>query len=141
MPEAVLPPPAHPTMRHVFVYGTLRRGGDNDITRLMPVPRFVGPAMVSGHMYDLGTYPGVILAEEGAATDVVGEVYAIEPELERVLDEIEELYPQQRDEYFKRHISVQAGGLGLTCIVYEINPTYVTGKPLIASGDWLLGRC
>jgi gamma-glutamylcyclotransferase (GGCT)/AIG2-like uncharacterized protein YtfP len=38
---------------------------------------------------------------------VQGEVYEISPQLERVLDEIEELYPQQTNEYAKRDISVQ----------------------------------
>ncbi len=33
---------------HVFVYGTLRRGEVNDITRLRPAPRFVGDAHVAG---------------------------------------------------------------------------------------------
>ena len=63
-------PPA--ATRHVFVYGTLRRGGSNDITRLAPAPRFVGSAQLAGQMYDLGAYPGLILGkgdgqpEEGA---------------------------------------------------------------------------
>ena len=34
--------------RHVFVYGTLRRGQANDITRLRPVPRWVGEGRVRG---------------------------------------------------------------------------------------------
>ena len=153
MPEAVLPRSANAdandndntevpdaSVRHVFVYGTLRRGGDNDITRLLPAPRFVGQAKVCGVMHDLGAYPGVILGGGKAATDIVGEVFAIEPTLERILDEIEELYPQQRDEYFKRHIRVHTSGVGLTCIVYEINPAYAFGKPVIASGDWLANR-
>ena len=49
--------------RHVFVYGTLRRGGDNDITRLHPVPVWVGAATIKGVLYDLGRYPGVVLGE------------------------------------------------------------------------------
>jgi len=28
--------------RHVFVYGSLRRGGRNDIKRLSPTPRYAG---------------------------------------------------------------------------------------------------
>jgi len=153
MPEPALPRESTTMVRHVFVYGTLRRGDDNDITRLLPTPQWVGTATIVGVMYHLGAYPGVVLGlGEGLAHNttcsVVGEVYAIEPALERVLDEIEELYPQQRDEYFKRHIPVQVhgrddvhgGGQSLLCIVYEINPVYVTGKPVIAGGDWVTGR-
>ena len=123
--------------RHVFVYGTLRRGEANDINRLLPAPRFVGLAQISGAMYHLGAYPGVVLGPLGA---VVGEVYAIKHALERVLDEIEELYPQNKDEYFKRALPVTVGKRQIDCLVYEINPAYVEGRPVIASGDWVQER-
>ena len=40
--------------RHVFVYGTLRRGQANDINRLLPAPRYVGQGVITGVMYHLG---------------------------------------------------------------------------------------
>mgnify|MGYP003605953359 CR=1 FL=1 len=125
--------------RYVFVYGTLRKGGDNDITRLSPPPRYVGNSEISGLMYHLGAYPGVVLTDD-ASQPIIGEVYAIEPALEQVLDEIEMIYPQQRDEYFKRHVVVRVGLQQLSCLVYEINPAYIQGKPQIASGDWVNDR-
>jgi gamma-glutamylcyclotransferase (GGCT)/AIG2-like uncharacterized protein YtfP len=127
------PTPAPTHSRHVFVYGTLRRGDANDINALQPAPQFLGAARIAGQMFHLGRYPGVVL---GGSAVVVGEVYAISAELERLLDEIEELYPQQKDEYFKRHIPVVVGERRVDCIVYEINPRYTLGKPVIASGDW-----
>jgi gamma-glutamylcyclotransferase (GGCT)/AIG2-like uncharacterized protein YtfP len=123
--------------RHVFVYGTLRRGEANDINRLLPPPRFVGQGVIAGVMYHLGAYPGVLLGRGGTVT---GEVYAIEPPLERKLDEIEEIYPQQRDEYFKREVQVTVDAWPLDCLVYEINASYLGGKPVIASGDWVQAR-
>lgn len=143
MPESQTSmPPTRPATsdtseRHVFVYGTLRRGDDNDITRLHPAPRWIGAASIQGRMYHLGRYPGVILGSGGV---VAGEVYAISAELEARLDEIEEIYPQQHDEYFKRHIPVHVNGALLTCIVYEINARYVQGRTIIASGDWVRDR-
>ncbi len=130
-------PQALDTSRHVFVYGTLRRGDDNDITRLSPAPHWVGDARIAGTMYHFGRYPGVVLGGNG---QVAGEVYEISPELERVLDEIEELYPQQTNEYFKRCIAVQTAGRTVDCIVYEINAALVADKPVIDSGDWVRGR-
>ena len=50
--------------RCVFVYGTLRRGGSNDITRLKPSPRYAGPSQVAGVLYHLGAYPGMLLGGE-----------------------------------------------------------------------------
>jgi gamma-glutamylcyclotransferase (GGCT)/AIG2-like uncharacterized protein YtfP len=89
---------------HVFVYGTLRRGGDNDITRLGPTPHFMGPAVVQGTLYHLGNYPGMVL---GGVNQVVGEVYAITPALERQLDAIEGICPRPTGEYFKREVLVE----------------------------------
>lgn len=126
--------PSGEAVRHVFVYGTLRQGGANDITRLRPAPQYIGEARIVGQMYHLGGYPGVVLDAPGW---VVGEVYAITPELELRLDEIEELYPQEKDEYFKRHRAIDVRGQSLMCIVYEINLRYVQGKPRVGSGDWL----
>lgn len=139
MPEAVPFDVMDASARHVFVYGTLRRGDDNDINRLSPAPRFVGAGAVAGVMYHLGAYPGVVLRGEGEA-NVTGEVYTMEPALERLLDEIEELYPQQTDEYFKRNVIVKVGARQLSCIFYEINPAYIVGKSVIASGDWVKER-
>ena len=132
--------------RCVFVYGTLRRGGSNDITKLHPAPRWVGPAQVAGVLYHLGTYPGMAL---GGAQWVKGEVYAITPELEEVLDEIEGLGGDcPSDEYTKREVTVHLrapiegdGDRGpralLSCLAYEINPRCLGSARLIAHGDWM----
>jgi len=121
--------------RHVFVYGTLRQGEANDITRLTPAPRYVGTGATPGTLYQMGWYPGLVL---GGARLVVGEVYEISPELERRLDEIEEVYPEPTNEYFKREITVSLDTRRIECLVYEINPQRIQGKVVIGSGDWLL---
>ena len=131
--------------RHVFVYGTLRKGEQRDINRLQPAPRWVGRAQVAGLMHHLGSYPGLVLGGTGV---VHGEVYAVSPELERVLDEIEEVWPQQTGEYAKREVVVQlepgeaasASAPQLLCVLYEIAPERTEGKPVITGGDWVLHR-
>ncbi|APW37226.1 gamma-glutamylcyclotransferase [Rhodoferax koreense] len=123
--------------RHVFVYGTLRRGGANDINRLAPAPAFVGTAQIEGVMHHLGAYPGVRLQAGGT---VQGEVYAIAPEVERLLDEIEMILPEPTGEYLKRELAVQVGPRQLACLVYEISPAHADGKPVIASGDWIANK-
>ena len=129
-----------PATRHVFVYGTLRKGEERDINRLRPAPQWVGRAQVAGVMHHLGSYPGLVLGGTGV---VRGEVYAVSPELERVLDEIEEVWPQQTGEYTKREVMVQLDttpARELLCVLYEISPERTRGKPVIASGDWVLHR-
>ena len=130
-------PNPYPKNRHVFVYGTLRRGDANDITQLTPAPVYIGDSQISGNMYHLGTYPGVTL---GGQNHILGEVYAITEPLERLLDGIESEYPAQADEYAKRDIEVSVNGQMLDCIVYEINATYIQGKPQILGGDWIKSR-
>lgn len=123
----------------VFVYGTLRKGGSNDINRLVPPPAFCGCSMVPGRLFDLGAYPGLLLAngpDEGGSA-VSGEVYAIEPALERQLDLIEGIQGRPDDEYFRRQVSVNVEGQSCVCLVYEINPERVNGHPLIDHGDWI----
>jgi gamma-glutamylcyclotransferase (GGCT)/AIG2-like uncharacterized protein YtfP len=130
MPEAT---------RHVFVYGTLRRGGRNDINRLLPTPRYVGMGEVKGHLYHFDWYPGLALGGDEAVT-VVGEVYEVAPALEAVLDAIEGLEAGAQSEYFKRELDIEVEGRPLPCFLYEINPVRVQGRERIGHGDWILFR-
>jgi gamma-glutamylcyclotransferase (GGCT)/AIG2-like uncharacterized protein YtfP len=140
--SAVSRPEAKVAEHYVFVYGTLRRGGSNDINLRKPAPRYVGSASLQGSLYDLGPYPGLVLAPAGSrASEVIGELYAISLALEENLDELEGLLPVPTGEYFKRwmRIEVASGDLNhrLDCIVYEINPERTHASALISSGDWM----
>lgn len=126
--------PSPSPVRCVFVYGTLRKGGSNDITRLLPAPRFVGPAQIQGTLYHLGGYPGLTLGGGGL---VVGEVYVIEPALEQCLDGIEEIHGRPDDEYVKREVRLLVAGASVDCLVYEINPDWLRAALRIDSGDWM----
>jgi gamma-glutamylcyclotransferase (GGCT)/AIG2-like uncharacterized protein YtfP len=136
MPEASLPAggTAAPA-RHVFVYGTLRAGERNDIARFGLGAEFVGRGEIAGILYDLGTYPGATLGGSGR---VQGEVYRIGPALEAALDRLEAVQPDDEGLYRKRELTVQVGAGGLSCLVYEIHPRQIVGRPVIASGDWLV---
>ena len=120
--------------RYVFVYGTLRKGQERDIHRLQPAPVFIGNCQIYGTLYDLGSYPGVRL---GGLEWVQGEVYQITPELERQLDEIEEVWPQQTGEYARREVLVLCAGVALHCLVYEAALLRTLGLRVIESGDWV----
>lgn len=121
-------------MPHVFVYGTLRTGGRNDIARYRPLPVRVGEASIDGTLYDLGAYPGVVL--DGAGR-VKGEVYAVEPGVEAALDVLEEVADDDSGEYIKRRVRVDVKGHWVDCLVYEIHPSRIVGRHVIESGDWI----
>jgi gamma-glutamylcyclotransferase (GGCT)/AIG2-like uncharacterized protein YtfP len=134
MASTITDTPSAPIHRYVFVYGTLRRGELRDINHMQPAPIFVGAGQINGVLFDLGDYPGVQL---GGAQWVQGEVYQISPELERQLDEIEEVWPQQTGEYERREVMMQCAGTKLTCLIYEVAKRRVLGRRVIASGDWV----
>lgn len=140
--ESLSTPLSAPPVRHVFVYGTLRRGGSNDITRLSPAPCWVGEACLPGMLFTLGLYPGMRLQGQAAEDlPVRGEVYAITTELERVLDRIEGLVegalPAEADEYARREAWVQVGGRDVFCLVYEIHARFAQPHARLLHGDWL----
>ncbi|MDO8278792.1 MAG: gamma-glutamylcyclotransferase family protein [Burkholderiaceae bacterium] len=127
MPEAAT--------RHVFVYGTLRRGQVHDINLLRPAPRWVGRGAVAGRLYHIDYYPGLVLGGSGV---VVGEVYAIDAALERELDRIEGIEDVACSEYLKRSVAVEVAGRRLDCLVYEICAARALGRPVIPGGDWVM---
>ncbi|HZE64146.1 MAG TPA: gamma-glutamylcyclotransferase [Pyrinomonadaceae bacterium] len=60
----------------VFVYGTLRRGSARAMSVRFPGSKFIAKAKVSGGLYDLGAYPGLLLDESNLL--VIGEKQLIE---------------------------------------------------------------
>ena len=130
-----MPDPEHSSARHVFVYGTLRAGGSNDIRRFRPLPRWVGQGAIAGTLYDLGAYPGITLGGEGR---VLGEIYSVCAEVEAALDRLEEVREDDSGEYRRRTVRVPVADMGeVDCLVYEIHPDRVRTAPVIPEGDWL----
>ena len=62
---------------HLFVYGTLMRGFDNPMAKLLQQGAdFIGAARCRGRLYRVKHYPGLVLSDD--ADDVVfGEVYRL----------------------------------------------------------------
>nr|WP_233506379.1 gamma-glutamylcyclotransferase family protein [Comamonas sp. AG1104] len=124
---------------YVAVYGTLRAGGINDIARLQPGIACVGRTQLTGTLHDLGWYPGLRL--QGTQT-VLAEVYPMDAALERAMDRIEGLWPEDLGEYAKRILTLpvmltQGGQQSITVLVYEAMPATVSAAPQLAVSDWL----
>ena len=75
-------------MTRVFVYGTLKRGGDNH--HYLAYQQFLGEArMPAGYtLYSLGDYPGMVRVPDVPA-GVTGELWAIDDACLKLLDQLE----------------------------------------------------
>ena len=114
----------------VFVYGTLRRGGVGAMSIRFPNSRFVADAKVSGSLYDLGAYPGLILDESNSL--VVGEVYEVDDETLKKLDDFE-----SASHYWRKQVKISLGTHIRKCWIYAPNPEAFSRHTLITSGDWI----
>ena len=122
----------------LFVYGTLRTGGSNDIARIAPEARHFAGARVRGLLYDLGAYPALLL-DPGAGW-VAGELYTVPAHAWPALDALEEpVTPERPDgEYFKLEAEVElADGSHRLVWIYVANPAVLKLDRLIAGGDWM----
>ena len=86
----------------VFVYGTLRRGSAGAMSIRFPNSKFIADAKVSGSLYDLGAYPGLLSNESNSL--VIGEVYEVDDELLIGLDEFE-----ASSNYLRKQVEVFLG--------------------------------
>ena len=114
----------------VFVYGTLRRGGVGAMPIRFPDSKFIADAKVSGSLYDLGAYPGLILDESNSS--VTGEVYEVDDQTLNKLDEFE-----ASSNYWRKPVEISLGTHRKACWTYEPNPEFYALRTLITSGDWI----
>lgn len=117
--------------RHlVFVYGTLRRGTAHAMSVRFPNAKFIAAATVSGSLYDLGAYPGLLLNESNSL--VSGEVYEVDDETLSKLDDFE-----ASSNYLRKQVDISPGTHSIRCWVYEPDPEFYSPQALITSGDWI----
>lgn len=116
----------------VFVYGSLRRGTAGAMSVRFPEATYAAEGKVRGRLYDLGAYPGLLL--DGSASMVSGEVYEVDDDTLRRLDEFE-----LTSDYSRKRVEVELGSERTQCWIYvpERNAEVITRYELIESGDWI----
>lgn len=100
------------------------------MTKRFPNSRFVAEAKVSGSLYDLGEYPGLLLNDLNS--QVIGEVYEIDDELLNELDDFE-----ASSNYLRKQVEVSVGNDRRKCWTYQPDPDFYSLSKVITSGDWL----
>lgn len=114
----------------VFVYGTLRSGSAGAMPVRFPNAKFIAAAKVSGRLYDLGAYPGLLLDESTSL--VSGEVYEVDDSILSELDDFE-----GSSNYSRKQVEITLGSDRKSCWVYEPDPASYSFHTLITSGDWM----
>ncbi|MDE2380188.1 gamma-glutamylcyclotransferase family protein [Bradyrhizobium sp.] len=129
------------TSDRLFVYGTLMRGFDHPMARLLSGHAdFLGEATCRGRLHLVKHYPGLVLSDE-AADIVHGELFRLHTpeELLREFDMYEacgEGFPEPT-EYLRRLVEVRlADGAAEQAWTYVYNWP-VTDLPRIESGRFL----
>ena len=111
---------------YIFVYGTLRRNANSDMSRLLANhAEFVDDASYLGKLYKIDYYPGVVPSDD--PNDIVhGEVYLLHQAniVLPLLDQYEEFGPEfpEPNEYIRRKQAVLLkNGRIVTAWVYIYN--------------------
>jgi gamma-glutamylcyclotransferase (GGCT)/AIG2-like uncharacterized protein YtfP len=104
----------------LFVYGTLLTAIKHPVgENLRSSADFVGNGQVSGMLYDIGEYPGLVTGDE-TGRKVFGEVYDLSrcTELWLEIDEYEGLNDSITQEYTREKVMVKTANATLSCWTY-----------------------
>ncbi len=128
---------------NVFVHGTLRSGEINDLTQLaarhsLPAPRLIDPGRVPGHLVDFGDWPGLVPTQDGRF--VTGDIYQADPRLPPLLDEVEEISPEENACFLHAEVRAETALGPVLCQYYPINPGAAPGARGIPADDWVSYR-
>ena len=108
----------------LFIYGTLHPDrAPAEVAAFARRLKPIGPATIRGHLYNLGSYPGVIL--DSAAPPIPGELFAV-PDAETLaaLDVYEDFRPDDPSNSLflrQRTIATLEDGTQQACWVYTYN--------------------
>ena len=120
----------------LFVYGTLRRG--LRLHHHLQGAVYLGEARIAGSLYDIGTYPGLLVNPSPGW--VSGELFKVDEEMIQSLDAVEEYNPEEpeRSEYLRRVVTVWTPtGVPMKAVTYIFNRD-VQGFVFIDAGDYKL---
>ncbi len=121
-------------MRYIFVYGTLRSGGDA-FDLLRGRARFLAQASVAGRLYDHGPWPSACLGGEGRIT---GELFVLDRNHDVTLTALD-AYEGPQFRRVRSDAEVE-GGATVTAWLWIWTDPDGPKKPVIPSGDWHLHR-
>jgi gamma-glutamylcyclotransferase (GGCT)/AIG2-like uncharacterized protein YtfP len=130
--------------QYLFLYGTLLPGqAPAELAEVISRLRPIGPGYIHGFLYDLGEYPGAVLAPPTGAT-ISGHVFELpfDGDVLASLDEYEGFDPDNPEGSLfirtKSLVTLQDGSQ-LECWVYLYNRD-PKSAPLVVGGDYLRSK-
>ncbi|MES2425826.1 MAG: gamma-glutamylcyclotransferase family protein [Bacteroidota bacterium] len=122
----------------LFVYGTLLLSDNEHAAYLRNNASFYHHGKLNGRLFDVGSYPAVIL-NDADNYPITGSIYRLNnPEALKLLDEYEGITADENEDdwYTRELVSVETVSGSLNCWVYLYNLP-VDGLTEIISGDYL----
>ena len=117
----------------LFVYGSLRRGEENEMAALLHAhARWLGAGTIQARLYAISWYSGAVPSDDPADA-VHGDVFALEPASAREV--IARLDGYEGADFARRAVEVTAGETRVAADAY-LYAANVAGLPWIAHGDW-----
>jgi gamma-glutamylcyclotransferase (GGCT)/AIG2-like uncharacterized protein YtfP len=131
---------------YLFAYGTLRKACGHEMHRVLEhAARCIGKATVRGALYDLGSYPGLVIAGDDVEL-VRGEVYALDPDRAQAtladLDRYEGCAAADPEPHEYRRETARVtldDGTELAAVTYVLNRSHA-GLTRIPGGDYVAWR-
>lgn len=123
---------------HLFVYGTLLSCIPSSMAKfLRRRANLIGPAVVTGSLYDLGMYPGF---QTGGDEEVHGELHELdatkEEETLAMLDAYEGVTGEAEDEYVRTEISCRLENGRVVSAHTYVSRSIPTATERITSGNY-----
>ncbi len=125
----------------LFVYGTLLKKADNELSRFLEAhSRRLGPATYQGKLFLIGWYPGLV-PSDSSSDQVLGELLELDDNHETVLLKLDEYEgvnnpPKAEDEYERKKITVHIENRREICYAYVYRASTETLES-IHDGDFL----
>lgn len=121
----------------LFVYGSLLNTDNEFANYLNSNALIYGTGKIKGVLYDIGEYPGAVIAAEGYIFGTIFKLNNADGAL-KILDDYEGFGSgQEQPNLFVRELMpVETGTFVINCWVYLYNRP-VKGLPQIPSGDYL----
>jgi len=118
----------------LFVYGSLRRGEENEMAALLHRhSRWLGAGTIRARLYAISWYSGAV-ASDDAADAVHGDVFELGPA--HAGEVMARLDAYEGADFARRPVEVAIGETRVAADAY-LYAASVAGLPWIAHGDWL----